>query len=162
MSRARPDRRRQTAAPLAGQVCPWRAATPEACVADVDTAAPAPAPRTCFERSGPTFRPERCTVRRGRVAWQRATCSSRRPSHHTSAAVGSRSGLAAPVQHGEPLGGGDQVRPGPAHSVATLDLPPLHKDPFDRMLVARAQVEGLALVTSDESVARYAGNILKV
>ena len=30
MSRALPDRRRQTAAPLAGQVCPWRAATPEA------------------------------------------------------------------------------------------------------------------------------------
>jgi PIN domain nuclease of toxin-antitoxin system len=47
------------------------------------------------------------------------------------------------------------------HTVATLDLPPLHKDPFDRMLVAQAQVEGLALVTSDELVARYAGNILK-
>jgi PIN domain nuclease of toxin-antitoxin system len=47
------------------------------------------------------------------------------------------------------------------HAVATLDLPPLHKDPFDRMLVAQAQVEGLALVTSDELVARYAGNILK-
>ena len=48
------------------------------------------------------------------------------------------------------------------HAVATLDLPPLHKDPFDRMLVAQAQVEGLALVTSDELVARYDGNILKV
>ena len=48
------------------------------------------------------------------------------------------------------------------HAVATLDLPPLHKDPFDRMLVAQAQVEGLALVTSDELVARYNGNILKV
>jgi PIN domain nuclease of toxin-antitoxin system len=47
------------------------------------------------------------------------------------------------------------------HVVATLDLPPLHKDPFDRMLVAQAQVEGLALVTSDELVARYAGNIVK-
>lgn len=47
------------------------------------------------------------------------------------------------------------------HAVATLDLPPLHKDPFDRMLVAQAQVEGLALVTSDDLVARYAGNILK-
>lgn len=48
------------------------------------------------------------------------------------------------------------------HAVATLDLPPLHKDPFDRMLVAQARVEGLALVTSDEFLARYAGNILKV
>ena len=48
------------------------------------------------------------------------------------------------------------------HAVATLDLPPLHKDPFDRMLVAQAQVEGLTLVTSDELVGRYAGNVLKV
>ena len=48
------------------------------------------------------------------------------------------------------------------HAVATLDLPPHHKDPFDRMLLAQAQVEGLALVTSDELVARYAGNVLKV
>lgn len=48
------------------------------------------------------------------------------------------------------------------HAVATLDLPSHHKDPFDRMLVAQAQVEGLALVTSDELVARYAGNVLKV
>ena len=48
------------------------------------------------------------------------------------------------------------------HVVAALDLPPHHKDPFDRMLLAQAQVEGLALVTSDELVARYAGNVLKV
>jgi PIN domain nuclease of toxin-antitoxin system len=48
------------------------------------------------------------------------------------------------------------------HVVATLDLPPIHKDPFDRMLVAQAQVEGLALVTSDEFVARYPGDVHKV
>jgi PIN domain nuclease of toxin-antitoxin system len=48
------------------------------------------------------------------------------------------------------------------HAVATLDLPSHHMDPFDRMLLAQAQVEGLALVTSDELVARYAGNVLKV
>jgi PIN domain nuclease of toxin-antitoxin system len=48
------------------------------------------------------------------------------------------------------------------HALATLDLPPLHQDPFDRMLVAQAQVEGLVLVTSDESVARYPGNVRKV
>ena len=36
------------------------------------------------------------------------------------------------------------------HAVATLDLPPLHKDPFDRMLLAQARFEGLSLVTSDE------------
>jgi len=48
------------------------------------------------------------------------------------------------------------------HAVATLALPPLHKDPFDRMLVAQAGVEGLTLVTSDDAVARYADNVLKV
>jgi PIN domain nuclease of toxin-antitoxin system len=48
------------------------------------------------------------------------------------------------------------------HAVAALDLPSHHKDPFDRMLVAQAQVEGLTLVTSDELVARYTGTVLKV
>lgn len=48
------------------------------------------------------------------------------------------------------------------HAVATLDLPPLHKDPFDRMLLAQARVEGLSLVTSDERVARYPGDVRKV
>jgi len=48
------------------------------------------------------------------------------------------------------------------HTVATLALPPLHKDPFDRMLVAQAGVEGLTLVTSDDAVTRYADNVLKV
>jgi PIN domain nuclease of toxin-antitoxin system len=48
------------------------------------------------------------------------------------------------------------------HAVATLDLPPLHKDPFDRMLLAQARVEGLSLVSSDELVARYPGDVRKV
>jgi PIN domain nuclease of toxin-antitoxin system len=48
------------------------------------------------------------------------------------------------------------------HAVATLALPPLHKDPFDRMLLAQAGVEGSTLVTSDDTVARYAENVLKV
>ena len=48
------------------------------------------------------------------------------------------------------------------HAVAALDLPPLHKDPFDRMLLAQARVEGLRLVTSDELVARYPGDVRKV
>ena len=41
------------------------------------------------------------------------------------------------------------------HGVATLDLPDLHKDPFDRIQVAQARVEGLVLLTSDERVADY-------
>lgn len=45
------------------------------------------------------------------------------------------------------------------HALATQTLPPLHRDPFDRMLVAQAQVEGLTLVTADVMVARYPGAI---
>lgn len=48
------------------------------------------------------------------------------------------------------------------HAVATRDLPPIHEDPFDRMLLAQAQVEGLVLLTSDETVARYPGPVRKV
>jgi PIN domain nuclease of toxin-antitoxin system len=48
------------------------------------------------------------------------------------------------------------------HAIATDALPPIHKDPFDRMLVAQMQVEGLALLTSDDVVARYPGAIRKV
>jgi PIN domain nuclease of toxin-antitoxin system len=46
-----------------------------------------------------------------------------------------------------------------AHTVALGSLPPIHRDPFDRMLVAQAIVEGLTLVTSDPAVAKYPGPI---
>jgi PIN domain nuclease of toxin-antitoxin system len=49
-----------------------------------------------------------------------------------------------------------------AHAVAALELPALHEDPFDRMLLAQAQVEGLTLVTPDDIVARYPGLASKV
>ncbi len=48
------------------------------------------------------------------------------------------------------------------HASAVDALPPLHKDPFDRMLVAQAQVEGVTLLTADPQVAAYAGPIRKV
>jgi PIN domain nuclease of toxin-antitoxin system len=48
------------------------------------------------------------------------------------------------------------------HAVAVADLPPLHKDPFDRMLIAQSRVEGLTLLTSDPLVAGYPGAIQKV
>jgi PIN domain nuclease of toxin-antitoxin system len=41
------------------------------------------------------------------------------------------------------------------HSVAVDGLPPLHKDPFDRILVAQSLVEGITLLTIDPLVARY-------
>jgi PIN domain nuclease of toxin-antitoxin system len=43
-----------------------------------------------------------------------------------------------------------------AHAEAVRALPKVHGDPFDRMLVAQAQVEGLAIVTADDAIARYA------
>ena len=48
------------------------------------------------------------------------------------------------------------------HAVATDNLPPIHKDPFDRILVAQATVEGMALLTVDPVVARYQGPVRKV
>lgn len=48
------------------------------------------------------------------------------------------------------------------HAVAIDGLPPIHRDPFDRILVAQALVEGITLVTADETVAKYAGPIRKV
>ena len=41
------------------------------------------------------------------------------------------------------------------HAVELLALPLLHRDPFDRMLVAQARAEGLTLVTDDEMIRRY-------
>ena len=48
------------------------------------------------------------------------------------------------------------------HAVSVEGLPPLHRDPFDRLLVAQAQCEGFTLVTADAQVARYSGPIRKV
>lgn len=45
------------------------------------------------------------------------------------------------------------------HGSAVADLPGIHKDPFDRILVAQARVEGITLLTADKNVARYPGPI---
>jgi PIN domain nuclease of toxin-antitoxin system len=42
-----------------------------------------------------------------------------------------------------------------AHAEAALELPPIHRDPVDRFLVAQALVEGLTLATDDETIRRY-------
>lgn len=41
------------------------------------------------------------------------------------------------------------------HVLAVADLPALHGDPFDRLLLAQAEVEGLTLLTADKRLARY-------
>jgi PIN domain nuclease of toxin-antitoxin system len=48
------------------------------------------------------------------------------------------------------------------HAAALAGLPLLHRDPFDRMLVAQALVEGITLLTSDATVASYPGPIQRV
>jgi len=45
------------------------------------------------------------------------------------------------------------------HAVAIEGLPAIHKDPFDRMLVAQATVEGITLLTADALVAQYPGPV---
>ncbi|SDZ23090.1 type II toxin-antitoxin system VapC family toxin, partial [Nitrosomonas sp. Nm58] len=45
------------------------------------------------------------------------------------------------------------------HAVAVGALPPIYKDPFDRLLVAQAIVEGITLLTADARVAEYPGPV---
>jgi PIN domain nuclease of toxin-antitoxin system len=48
------------------------------------------------------------------------------------------------------------------HVLAVGALPPLHKDPFDRILIAQSMVESVTLLTSDPQLARYPGPVRKV
>ncbi len=48
------------------------------------------------------------------------------------------------------------------HTVAVNELPPIHKDPFDRILVAQARVESLLLLTADKMVAKYGEGVQEV
>ncbi len=48
------------------------------------------------------------------------------------------------------------------HALDVASLPELHRDPFDRLLVAQARVEGLVLVTGDDIVTRYDVKTLRV
>jgi PIN domain nuclease of toxin-antitoxin system len=49
-----------------------------------------------------------------------------------------------------------------SHVVAVDALSPIHKDPFDRLLIAQAMIEGITLLTADATIARYPGPIRKV
>jgi PIN domain nuclease of toxin-antitoxin system len=48
------------------------------------------------------------------------------------------------------------------HAVAVDGLPPIHRDPFDRILVAQSMVEGITLLTADSVVAQYPAPVEKV
>jgi PIN domain nuclease of toxin-antitoxin system len=58
--------------------------------------------------------------------------------------------------------GFDELSMTARHAQAAARLPPLHRDPFDRMLVAQACQEGLTLVTHDEAIRAYEVNVLMV
>ena len=60
---------------------------------------------------------------------------------------------------------GDQTTELPVtseHAVSVDTLPPIHKDPFDRLLLAQALVEGITLLTADAQLARYRGPVRRV
>ena len=50
----------------------------------------------------------------------------------------------------------------PEHVTELQTLPPIHKDPFDRLLIAQAAVEGLTLLTTDREVKRYASERIRI
>lgn len=47
-----------------------------------------------------------------------------------------------------------------AHATQAAQLPPHHRDPFDRMLIAQARIEGLTLVTADQQIKEYSVAVL--
>jgi PIN domain nuclease of toxin-antitoxin system len=49
-----------------------------------------------------------------------------------------------------------------SHHVLTVhDLPPLHKDPFDRILIAQAIVEEILLLTNDNTILQYTSDMIQ-
>lgn len=48
-----------------------------------------------------------------------------------------------------------------AHTIAVRQLPKLHRDPFDRILLAQARAGGLTLVTADPAILQYPGTFLR-
>jgi PIN domain nuclease of toxin-antitoxin system len=49
---------------------------------------------------------------------------------------------------------------GARHACEAARLPPLHRDPFDRVIVAQARIEGLTVITADPKIADYGGEVL--
>jgi PIN domain nuclease of toxin-antitoxin system len=58
--------------------------------------------------------------------------------------------------------GYDELAIAGEHVVAIADLPPIHKDPFDRLLVAQSRIEGTLLITTDPVVSQYPGPVRNV
>jgi len=60
------------------------------------------------------------------------------------------------------INGYEEVCVSSDHALAVDALPALHKDPFDRILIAQARTEGMLLLTSDSQVSLYGDGIMTV
>jgi len=58
--------------------------------------------------------------------------------------------------------GYSELAVGAEHVLAIESLPPIHKDPFGRLLPAHARTEGMILLTVDASVSQYKESLLTV
>jgi PIN domain nuclease of toxin-antitoxin system len=63
------------------------------------------------------------------------------PARYVPSRLAEQGMTALPVEH--------------AHALRVADLPPLHPDPFDRLLVAQAQIERMTLMTADSLILAY-------
>jgi PIN domain nuclease of toxin-antitoxin system len=70
-----------------------------------------------------------------------------RPAEYLPSRVAATHTRPLPIEHG--------------HALRVGELPPHHRDPFDRMLIAQAQVEGLPILTADPQLAAYDVEILR-
>lgn len=72
--------------------------------------------------------------------------------------------LDAPEDVGELVDGSgfERLAIGFDHAREAGRLPPIHADPFDRVLIAQARLEGLTLATADAAIARYDVSVLPV
>ena len=52
-------------------------------------------------------------------------------------------------------GGWQELSIAAHHALAVAALPPLHRDPFDRLLLAQASADGLLQITADQQLAQY-------
>jgi PIN domain nuclease of toxin-antitoxin system len=60
------------------------------------------------------------------------------------------------------INGYEEVSVSADHALAVVALPTLHKDPFDRILIAQARTEGLHLLTADSQILRYGNGIMTI
>lgn len=70
--------------------------------------------------------------------------------------------LDAPVFRRQLLDAGYGIPVTSLHALELAGLPLIHRDPFDRLLIAQAMAEGMRLLTADRQIAFYPGPILKV